>query len=34
VEIIGWGKSDEATRIVTESIARYEAEYGGAKKRS
>jgi inorganic pyrophosphatase len=28
VEIIGWGKSDEASRIVLESIARYEATYG------
>jgi inorganic pyrophosphatase len=28
VEILGWGKSDEATRIITESIARYEATYG------
>ncbi len=28
VEIIGWGKSDEAARIVLESVARYDASYG------
>ena len=28
VEIIGWGKSEEASRIVMESIARYEVTYG------
>ena len=28
VEILGWGKSDEASRIVLESVARYEKEYG------
>ncbi len=28
VEIIGWGKSDEASRIVTESVERYRVAYG------
>jgi len=28
VEIIGWGKSEEATKIITESIARYAEKYG------
>ena len=28
VEIIGWGKSEEAAKIVTESIARYAKKYG------
>jgi inorganic pyrophosphatase len=28
VGIQGWGKSDEATRIVLESVARYEVTYG------
>ena len=32
VEIIGWGKSDEATRIVTESIERYGKAYGTKKR--
>src|SRR5258707_3060935 len=31
VEIIGWGKSDEATRIVLESVARYDRSYGNAR---
>jgi inorganic pyrophosphatase len=28
VEILGWGKSEEAMRIVSESIERYEVQYG------
>ena len=28
VEIIGWGKSEEASQIVLESVARYESTYG------
>jgi inorganic pyrophosphatase len=27
MQILGWEKSDVATRVITESIARYEAEY-------
>ena len=32
VEIMGWGKSEEASRIVLESIDRYEATYGTKRK--
>jgi inorganic pyrophosphatase len=32
VEIIGWGKSDEACRIVLESVERYDREYGSRKR--
>ena len=28
VEIVGWEKSEEAMRIINESIARYEVTYG------
>ncbi len=28
VEIIGWGKSEEAMRIISESMSRYDATYG------
>jgi inorganic pyrophosphatase len=28
VEITGWGKSEEAMRVITESMSRYEAAYG------
>ena len=28
VEIKGWGKSDEAMRVISESMSRYEAAYG------
>ena len=28
VEIMGWGKSDEAMRIISESMSRYDAAYG------
>jgi inorganic pyrophosphatase len=32
VEIIGWGKSEEASRIVIESCARYDVAYGSRMK--
>ena len=28
VEIKGWGKSDEAMRVISESMVRYDATYG------
>ena len=31
VEILGWGKSDEAIRIVNESMARYQVTYGASR---
>ena len=32
VEILGWGTSEEAMRIISESIARYVATYGGKRR--
>jgi inorganic pyrophosphatase len=31
VEIQGWGKSDEAVRVITESMHRYDVTYGARK---
>ena len=31
VEIKGWGKSDEACRVIAESMTRYDAAYGARK---
>lgn len=31
VEITGWGKSDEAVRVITESMQRYDVTYGARK---
>lgn len=33
VEIIGWGKSEEAMRIIAESVDRYQATYGAKRER-
>jgi len=33
VEIIGWGKSEEAMRIIAESVDRYQATYGAKRAR-
>ena len=33
VEIIGWGKSEEAMRIIAESVDRYQATYGAKQER-
>jgi inorganic pyrophosphatase len=31
VEITGWGKREEAMRVITESMSRYEATYGATR---